>query len=41
MCRPNPFLRIFEDLIVNANTRDFDALFDLLCEVCADYAQSH
>lgn len=26
---------------MNPNARDFDALFDLLCEVWAEYAQSH
>ncbi|WEN41463.1 hypothetical protein CKCBHOJB_01015 [Thauera sp. GDN1] len=26
---------------MNPNARDFDALFDLLCEVWAEYAESH
>lgn len=26
---------------MNPNARDFDALFDLLCEVWAEYARSH
>ncbi|MDI3514090.1 MAG: hypothetical protein PWP40_1319 [Rhodocyclaceae bacterium] len=32
---------VLEDHIMNMNAGDFDALFELLCEVCAEYAQSH